>query len=103
MPAWSGRSSRCRLRGPLETLIASAVGPGIEPLGPDRVSIVSGIAEVCEWYEEASEEYRIEVVVTNRRWGRLFGYHGRFDVEWKPVTPEAIPPHMKPVREEKRE
>jgi len=62
--------------------------------------LFSGIAEVCKWYEDEADAYRIEVVVTNRRWGRLFGYHGRFHVEWMSVTPEAIPRHLKEERRE---
>jgi hypothetical protein len=63
----------------------------------------SGVAEVCEWYDDAIEKFRIEVRVTNRFWGPLFGYRGTFDVEWKPVAPEDIPAHIKPRREERRE
>ena len=63
----------------------------------------SGIADVCEWYDDGCGKFRIEVVVTNRTWGRLFGYHGLFDVEWVPMTPDQIPVHAKPRREEPRE
>ena len=40
----------------------------------------SGIAAVCEWYNEDEEKFQIQVEVTNRTWGRLFGYRGSFDV-----------------------
>jgi hypothetical protein len=63
----------------------------------------SGIADVCEWYDDAIQKFRIEVRVTNRYWGPLFGYHGTFSVEWKEVTPEDIPADVKPRREERRE
>ncbi len=63
----------------------------------------SGIAEVCEWYDDALAKFRIEVRVTNRFWGPLFGYRGTFDVEWKPVEPGEIPADLKPRREEQRE
>ena len=63
----------------------------------------SGIADVCEWYDDAIEKFRIEVRVTNRFWGPLFGYHGTFNVEWKPVEPGNIPADVKPRREERRE
>jgi hypothetical protein len=63
----------------------------------------SGTADVCEWYDEAIERFRIEVRVTNRFWGPLFGYRGTFDVEWKPVRPDEIPADVKPRREERRE
>src|SRR5436309_12850936 len=59
----------------------------------------SGIAEVCEWYDEQIEKFRIEVKVTNRFWGPLFGYRGTFSVEWKAVHPDEIPADVKPERE----
>jgi len=63
----------------------------------------SGIAEVCEWYDEASQKFRIEVRVANEVWGDLFGYQGWFEVVYKPVEPEDIPAEAKPRREEIRE
>lgn len=65
--------------------------------------VFSGIADVCEWYDDAIDKFRIEVSVANRIWGPLFGYHGTFDVEWKSVGPEDIPTDIRPVREERRE
>lgn len=63
----------------------------------------SGVADVCEWYDDQIEKYRIRVNVTNSRWGPLFGYEGSFDVEWKPVRADEVPADVKPVREEHRE
>ena len=63
----------------------------------------SGIAEVREWYDEREKCFRIVVDVRNRIWGRLFGYRGRFEVEWKTVPPTEIPPHVMPLRQERRE
>lgn len=65
--------------------------------------LFSGIADVCEWYDEAIQKYRIEVTVHNRTWGRLFGYRGSFDVQWKKVTAEQMPCDIKPMRLERRE
>ncbi len=62
---------------------------------------MSGYADVCEWYDDAAQCFRIEVVVTNRRWGKLFGYTGAFQVEWQQhVSP---PPDIFPKRTERRE
>ncbi len=61
----------------------------------------SGVAEVCEWYDDAERRFRIDVNVRNRSWGPLFGYRGWFSVEWKPVS--APPPHVLPKRTEARE
>jgi hypothetical protein len=62
----------------------------------------SGTADVCEWFDEAAGRYRIQVEVTNRRWGRLFGYRGGFDVEWRDAT-HGPPASARPRREEARE
>ncbi len=63
----------------------------------------SGIADVCEWYGDSIEKFRILVSVTNDLFDPLFGYEGSFDVAWKPVHPGAVPADVKPVREERRE
>jgi hypothetical protein len=65
--------------------------------------LLSGIANVREWYDERSKSFRISVDVRNRLWGRLFGYKGRFDVEWKSTKPGEIPQHVVPLRQERRE
>jgi Domain of unknown function (DUF4166) len=64
--------------------------------------LFSGIADVCEWYDDVAECFRIEVKATNRTWGRLFGYTGRFQVDWLPVSPETIPLAILPRRVESR-
>jgi hypothetical protein len=64
---------------------------------------LSGIAEVCEWFDETIGKFRIEVNVANTIHGPLFGYRGSFDVEWNPVSSQEIPTAVKPVREERRE
>jgi len=63
--------------------------------------IFSGLADVCEWYDEASAKFRISVCVTNPRWGPLFGYDGAFEVEW--LAADEIPSRIRPKREEPRE
>jgi hypothetical protein len=64
---------------------------------------LSGVANVREWYDERAACFRIEVDVRNARWGRLFGYRGRFQAEWRDVTADGVPPHALPRREERRE
>lgn len=63
--------------------------------------LFSGIAEVCEWYDEAAQKYRIEVCVANKTWGKLFGYCGSFDVEWRETS--QTPADILPMRYERRE
>jgi hypothetical protein len=64
--------------------------------------LFSGIADVCEWYDDANKCFRIEVTVHNQTWGRLFGYRGHFTVEWRPVN-GGIPATVLPKRTERRE
>jgi hypothetical protein len=64
---------------------------------------ISGIADVCEWFDDASGKHRIQVEVYNDKFGKLFGYSGWFDAEFKSIRPGDVPPCVKPVREERRE
>ena len=70
-------------------------------LGFNFPMLFSGIADVREWYDDQAQCFRIVVDVRNRTWGRLFGYRGRFTVEWRPVT--DVPPHILPKRQERRD
>ena len=63
--------------------------------------LFSGVADVCEWFDDVIDRFRIEVVVNNPRWGRLFGYSGAFDAEL--VRVDAVPPDVLPRRVERRE
>jgi hypothetical protein len=63
--------------------------------------LFSGYAEVCEWYDNERQCFRIEVVVKNRWWGRLFGYSGSFQVEWQQTL--QPPAEIFPKRTEPRE
>lgn len=65
--------------------------------------LFSGVAEVCEWYEERDQQFHIEVNVRNRVWGPLFGYRGSFQVAWIRVERDEIPADLMPVRCERRE
>lgn len=65
--------------------------------------VFSGIADVCEWFDDAEQCFRIEVTVTNKSWGRLFGYRGRFQVEWLSGEAAVVPAEVLPRRVEGRE
>lgn len=65
--------------------------------------ILSGVAEVCEWYDDDAGRYRISVDVRNSMWGRLFGYRGSFAAEFFRCELKDVPGHVMPVREERRE
>jgi hypothetical protein len=62
----------------------------------------SGVADVCEWYDDAAGCFRISVAASNARWGPLFGYEGRFQVEWR-TTDGRVPETILPRRSERRE
>lgn len=65
--------------------------------------LFSGVADVCEWYDDDARCFRIEVNVSNRRWGPLFGYRGAFQVEWRTLHADAVPTRITPRRVERRE
>ena len=65
--------------------------------------LFSGHADVCEWFDDESGRYQIEVVVSNRVFGPLFGYRGAFDAEWLEGDAARAPDDIRPKREERRE
>jgi hypothetical protein len=65
--------------------------------------LFSGVANVCEWYDDEDKCFRIEVNASNHTWGPLFGYKGKFQVDWLQVPPGAIPPDILPHRVEQRD
>lgn len=65
--------------------------------------IFSGVAEVCEWFDDKSNRYQISVSVSNPIWGPLFGYRGSFTNETRKIGPEGIPKDVFPKREETRD
>lgn len=66
--------------------------------------LLSGYSEVCEWYDEEEERFKISVEVRNKTWGMLFRYKGTFEAEYTLVDSVAdIPKDVKPVREEVRD
>ena len=73
------------------------------PVGFRFPMLFSGIADVCEWFDEDDQRFHIEVSVRNSVWGPLFGYRGSFQVEWVPIKLDEIPADILPVRCERRE
>jgi hypothetical protein len=71
------------------------------PVGFRFPMLFSGFADVNEWYDDAAGKFRIQVVVNNRIWGKLFGYTGSFTVQYLPVG--DVPRDVKPMCEEIRE
>jgi Domain of unknown function (DUF4166) len=65
--------------------------------------LLSGVAEVREWWNDDTERFHIDVNVSNRYFGPLFGYRGTFTVFERPCPSAEVPLDVKPVREERRE
>jgi uncharacterized protein DUF4166 len=65
--------------------------------------VVSGTGVIREWWDEEAERFGIEVTVSNRLLGPLFGYRGSFTVEERPCATADIPADVLPRREERRE
>jgi len=65
--------------------------------------LFSGVANVCEWYDDEDKCFRIEVNASNHTWGPLFGYKGKFQVDWLQVPPNPIPADILPRRVEARD
>ena len=66
--------------------------------------LFSGHADVCEWFDDEEQKFKISVTVSNNNWGKLFGYEGTFETEYIPVNSIAdIPKDVLPKREEIRE
>jgi hypothetical protein len=62
---------------------------------------LTGIARVCESFDESIEKFRITVDVRHRGLGQLFGYEGTFTATW--IDAPAAPPEVLPRRHERRE
>jgi len=63
----------------------------------------SGVADVCEWFDEPDQKFRIDVNVHNDIWGPLFGYTGSFTIKWLTINDGEIPADLVPIRYERRE
>ncbi|GIJ45706.1 hypothetical protein Val02_25920 [Virgisporangium aliadipatigenens] len=64
---------------------------------------LTGVADLREWYDDASERFRIQVAVTHPRFGPLFGYSGSFVTSYVDTGTTPVPACAKPVRENPRE
>lgn len=65
--------------------------------------LLSGVANVREWWDEQAQRFGIEVHVANRVLGPLFGYRGSFTVAEHPCAAADVPLDVRPLRTEHRE
>ncbi|MBD2869754.1 DUF4166 domain-containing protein [Paenibacillus arenilitoris] len=65
--------------------------------------LLTGIADVNEWYDDGEQCFRISVHVNNPLLGPVFRYEGSFRAELIAAKPGAIPVGIRPLRDESRE
>ncbi|WP_367131332.1 MULTISPECIES: DUF4166 domain-containing protein [Streptomyces] len=64
--------------------------------------LIAGDAVARESYDDEAGCFRIEVRVSNRRFGLLLGYRGTFTAQYKDVATCGVRTGLRPVREEAR-
>ncbi|MNW67749.1 hypothetical protein D3C74_463870 [compost metagenome] len=62
--------------------------------------LLSGRARLHEWYDASEEVFRVDLEVTNDRFGFLFGYRGSFTCGW--TSAHDAPDRLKPRQHEVR-
>jgi hypothetical protein len=62
--------------------------------------LLSGRAELHEWWSDEDQAFHVDLEVRNRWFGFLFGYTGTFTCAWVPAS--DAPAGLKPVRTERR-
>lgn len=72
------------------------------PLDVRVPDLIGGDTLVRESYDDEAGRFRIQVSVSNRRFGPLFGYEGSFTAEYGRVDSRGVRPDLRPVREEAR-
>ncbi|MEO3890764.1 DUF4166 domain-containing protein [Nonomuraea sp. B5E05] len=65
-------------------------------------ALIRGDAVVRESYDDEAGRFRIQVTVSNRYFGPLFGYEGSFTAEHIDVAAHGVRADLRPVREEAR-
>lgn len=65
--------------------------------------LLSGVADVCESYSDQRGRFEIDVRISNRVFGTIFGYRGWFHLASHDCPPERVPADVRPVWEQRRE
>jgi len=69
-------------------------------IGLEVPRLLTGAAQVREWFDDDLDRFGIEVTVTNHRFGPLFGYRGSFVATYADAV--TVPASVRPVRETPR-
>lgn len=70
------------------------------PIGFTFPLVLSGTAVLRESWDDTIDAFRVDLTVSNRLFGFLFGYQGTFTCEY--VTATDAPAELKPRRHERR-
>ncbi|WP_127530482.1 DUF4166 domain-containing protein [Paenibacillus kobensis] len=73
------------------------------PFGFRIPRLLTGTAEVTEWFDDELDRYRISVCVRNPIIGTVFRYDGTFEARMVDTCEAGIPIDVLPLREEERE
>lgn len=65
--------------------------------------MLSGTAEVREAYLDWESRFEVDVHIAHTFWGPIFGYRGKFELEWFDCPPERVPAHARPLIERRRD
>lgn len=65
--------------------------------------LFAGVATICESYSDERERFEIEVAITNRVFGRIFGYRGHFLGGVETCEPADVPSDVRPLFEQSRD
>ncbi|MDI9868660.1 DUF4166 domain-containing protein [Flectobacillus roseus] len=66
-------------------------------------SLIRGDIELLEWYDNEKQKFYLDLKVTSKLLGPLFGFTGWFDAEYLVFKEPTIPQKFKPIRKENRE
>lgn len=66
-------------------------------------SLIRGDIELLEWYDDEKQKFYLDLKVTSKLLGPLFGFTGWFDAEYLVFKEPTIPQKFKPTRKENRE
>ncbi|PZP43322.1 MAG: DUF4166 domain-containing protein [Pseudopedobacter saltans] len=66
-------------------------------------SLIRGNINLLEWYDDEKKKFYLDLKVSSKLFGPLFGFNGWFDAEYIDFKDRSIPNKFKPIREEIRE
>ncbi len=65
--------------------------------------LIRGNIELLEWYDDDKQKFYLDLKVTSKLFGPLFGFTGWFDAAYIDFRGKSIPEKFRPTRQESRE